>query len=526
MKCDKCGYENEDENVFNKVDNGDNLCETCLRQRCVRCVHCEVYIYREDSYTTYNDYYLCEDCRNEDYSSCNDCGGYVSHEDSCEDENEDTYCPRCIENQGHSEPRNLDKYQSKNYGSIIKSKRTFGIELELLTNINLSDEIDSNFGLKGDGSLDTNGTDFRNTVEIVTPVLMGKKGEEAMLELGETLKLLDVGVNKSCGLHVHLGAKDFLQKDTKLVKIEELEKFKKDNEDDDYTAFYLPSSIYAKFVDKFNTHDLDEIIAKVCSKGFRHSDFESFDDGFFYKDDRITENVIDDNTMVIMKSLDDNIEKLKNLLKFYLIFEPVIMCSQPRSRRDSNSYSAPINNSFSINDVDKIETYDQFDQYWYKTSNKRDIKHRKQDKYSSARYYSFNFHALLCGTNGCDGGFKTLEIRLHSGTKNAKKILYWTYFHQAILDRISQEKITAEDLEKASGLFSVLDKMNLMFRLLNLNNNTETAIKKRIEKFGLNDRPNQEDHSRGIEDDISTIATTGEGDAGSAGVIEDEVLPF
>ena len=502
MKCNRCGEEHEDESVFTEVSNGDMICTYCLDNYYALCNHCDKFNDRDYMYLTYNEELICEDCRDEWYVSCIECDYYVNCNNVSEDSYGDPLCPNCVgSNQSHrSNPQNDDKYESKNFGDIIKSKRTFGIELELLTNDKLSGEIDANFGIKGDGSLDCSGTNFHDEIEIVSPVLRGKKGEQAVLDLCASLKTKDVGVNKSCGLHVHLGAKDFLQMDSKIIAYSELDEFKKKDEDELYTPFFFPAEIYVKFTDKFNTHDLDEIIARMSEGGFRHSTFETYQDGFIYKDDKITEKDVNDKTMVIMKPLDDNIEKLKNLLKFYMIFEPVIMCSQPRSRRDSNSYSAPINNSFCINDIDKIDSYDKFDQYWYKTSDKRRINNRKQDKYSSARYYSFNFHALLCGGNGGYAGFKTLEIRLHSGTKNAKKILYWTAFHQIILDKIAQCKITSEDLEKASGLFSVLDKMNLMFKFLELDDDTELAIKKRIEKFGLNDRRNQEDHIEGVED--------------------------
>ena len=497
MNCDRCEKE-IDEGDLIEVQGGDMVCPDCVSDEFFKCYECEQWCENNDRNETWNGEHIC-DCCCDDYYSCDDCGGQFGlSEDGCyhDDCEEEYLCPSCS-NGASSEPKNSDKYQSRTYGKIIKSKRTFGVELELLTNDNLRGEIDSNFGIKGDASLDTEGTDYEETIEIVSPILKGKKGEDALIEVCDKLRKSDVGVNKSCGLHVHLGAKDFLGLETKVIDIKDVKKFKEEDEFNLYTAFYIPSDVFAKLVAKYDTSDSGRIIAHITQNDFNGCKFVDCEDGFYYADKRIKDRI--DNSVVIMKVLEDNFEKLKNLLKFYLIFEPVIMVSQPKSRRESNSYSAPINNSFNFNDLEQVKNYQQLDEYWYKTSDRDNIRYRKSDKYSSARYFSFNFHALLCGTNGGNAGFNTLEIRLHSGTKNAKKILHWTAFHQAILDRIAQGKITSEHLDRASGLFSTVDKMNCMFKLLDLEEDTANAMKKRIEKFGLSTIPSKEDNENVVE---------------------------
>lgn len=45
-----------------------------------------------------------------------------------------------------------------------------------------------------------------NTNEVVSPILKGKKGMKSLETLCQSLSEIDARVNKSCGLHVHIGA--------------------------------------------------------------------------------------------------------------------------------------------------------------------------------------------------------------------------------------------------------------------------------------------------------------------------------
>ena len=94
---------------------------------------------------------------------------------------------------------------------IIKSKRTFGVELECLCESRDKYKmglmlVPKAWGLKGDGSIRGS-----NTREIITCPMYGKGGEE-MLTFGcDTLRSMDYLTNTSCGSHCHIGIPEALK---------------------------------------------------------------------------------------------------------------------------------------------------------------------------------------------------------------------------------------------------------------------------------------------------------------------------
>ncbi len=94
---------------------------------------------------------------------------------------------------------------------IIKSKRTFGVELECMNEVHDSFKLGlmltpTEWGLKSDGSIRGN-----YTREIITCPLYGKGGEE-MLTFGcDALRGAGFDVNTSCGSHCHIGIPEVLK---------------------------------------------------------------------------------------------------------------------------------------------------------------------------------------------------------------------------------------------------------------------------------------------------------------------------
>ncbi len=96
--------------------------------------------------------------------------------------------------------------------SIIKSERTFGVEIELgapnedtlhsLRDVNLS-----GWHTQHDGSIEC-----EYPVELVSPILKGEKGEKSVLALTDTMQKMKMSAShKSCGMHVHVGGEEFLE---------------------------------------------------------------------------------------------------------------------------------------------------------------------------------------------------------------------------------------------------------------------------------------------------------------------------
>lgn len=97
---------------------------------------------------------------------------------------------------------------------------TFGVEIECVNapRINLLNAVESNgVGIAFEGYNHTDRKDRfklvtdasltgRNPIECVSPVLKGKQGESQLKKVCDALAQVGATANKSCGLHVHIGA--------------------------------------------------------------------------------------------------------------------------------------------------------------------------------------------------------------------------------------------------------------------------------------------------------------------------------
>lgn len=180
-----------------------------------------------------------------------------------------------------------------------------------------------------------------------------------------------------------------------------------------------------------------------------------------------------------IKSDENNPEKLKMLFLFYYIFDDVLLSFMPKSRRD-NHYCMKLSKAYPDEDmyekVLKCKTLSQFDELWYKDSDKRKIKDRKKNKYDNTRYAGVNFHSLLSNNH--------IEIRFHSGTTDKTKILYWIQLNCRILDRIIAGKITLSQITNLN-LSKMSDKTKLFFNLIKVSKEIEAFYIERQCKFVL-----------------------------------------
>ena len=159
------------------------------------------------------------------------------------------------------------------------------------------------------------------------------------------------------------------------------------------------------------------------------------------------------------KTLQKDLAKLKILMAFYLYFEDVILSFLPYSRRENN-YCLPLSRNYNVNDILKCKTVDALEKIWYKESSKTRIAQKKKDKYEQTRYSGVNFHSLLANNH--------IEIRFHSGTLSASKIIYWIMFNCTIIDMIENGKITLKDFSKTKLYRDLRTKAIDMFELLGL----------------------------------------------------------
>lgn len=181
------------------------------------------------------------------------------------------------------------------------------------------------------------------------------------------------------------------------------------------------------------------------------------------------------------------IANLKNLFAFYIAIEDIILSFLPLSRR-GNRYCQYLKDTYSINDVRACNSLDEIEKLWYKTRSKNFIDSAKSDKYHSSRYSGINFHSVLAN--------KHLEIRYHSGTINARKILEWVNLHAVIVDSISSIPIRWETIEGIKSEIDLTTKTNMFFKLLKLSSKSEKYFRDRQVKFSdrISDEENIEEN--------------------------------
>lgn len=141
---------------------------------------------------------------------------------------------------------------------------------------------------------------------------------------------------------------------------------------------------------------------------------------------------------------------LKQLWQFYVAFDDVMLSFLPKSRR-TNSFCRSMKDTAKYNHIGNAKTQRDIEVLWYKTSNVSYLNQNKSHQKHGSRYHGVNIHILLAE--------KHLEIRFHSGTINATKMLEWTAMHQRICDMAaSNTLITSEamldlDLERKTKMF-------------------------------------------------------------------------
>lgn len=160
------------------------------------------------------------------------------------------------------------------------------------------------------------------------------------------------------------------------------------------------------------------------------------------------------------------------LWTFYLVFEDVFLSFLPPSRR-RNQYCTLIKSQFHAKEIQTCRTLVELEKLWYRTANRNDIKNRKGNKYDSSRYVGINLHSLFSNNH--------LEVRYHSGTLNAGKILEWVNLHQTVLDKAADGRLWG--MPEVQSLPALADKTALFFKVLELPDRAEKYFRDRQAMF-------------------------------------------
>lgn len=177
--------------------------------------------------------------------------------------------------------------------------------------------------------------------------------------------------------------------------------------------------------------------------------------------------------------------QLLQLWRTYIVFEDVIMSFLPFSRR-RNDYCRPMSEAFKVNDLDIIESLAEAERFWYKERTYPEIQAAKGTHYHSSRYFGANFHSLLA-----HGHF---EIRFHSGTLNANKILQWANLHALIMDSAAEGKMDVDFFREAQATYRISEKTDLLFEKIGLAQNSRQYYRSRQNKF--HDKKNEDEETK------------------------------
>lgn len=189
-----------------------------------------------------------------------------------------------------------------------------------------------------------------------------------------------------------------------------------------------------------------------------------------------------DGDGIIPLRREDHPGALKDLWKAHIIFEDVIFSFLPFSRR-LNRFCRPMRDYFKVSEIELIQTMFDAEKLWYKQQDAEHIRSEKQQHHHASRYFGVNLHSLFANNH--------LELRHHSATLNAKKVLQWANLHALIMDAAQQGQFTQEFLANAQATTGIKDKTIMLFDAIKLGKQQRQYFYQRQAKFS--DKVQQED---------------------------------
>lgn len=165
---------------------------------------------------------------------------------------------------------------------------------------------------------------------------------------------------------------------------------------------------------------------------------------------------------------------LMQLWRTHLIFENVMISFLPFSRR-RNEYCRPLSEAFKLSELELVESLIEAEKMWYKEITPRNIARAKGSHYHPSRYFGLNLNPLFSQRH--------LEIRLHNGTLNERKILEWANLNALMVDAAVAGEFTDDFLDEALATSNVRDKTNMLFKNIGLAESSRKYFYDRQHKF-------------------------------------------
>ena len=369
---------------------------------------------------------------------------------------------------------------------IVTSSRKFGIELETLVPSMVADmpkecllgSASRYFERQSDGSISGPGYG----VEWVSIPMA--RSNTAIRNACEALRSNGVSVNRSCGFHVHLDAEGFRNTEPGTKQGEEVAKL--------FHLIQIPGLDIRDTCDAVNSYGM-----RYMTSGFSAERKElNGEEYLILQGNSVTprriralklnhENAVylrhlETEATTVPHSVNQGFKNLKTLMLLYHIADPLLRALQPQSRRQNN-FCVSFSSLYSIDAIQKCESYEDIEALWYSEKDRRAVENRKNGgKYDSSRYAGINLHNLFRNDS-------TIEIRYHSATLNAEKILRWVQLHQAILDSVVSGKVrfsnNRRDLAGYAGQTNPYILLDMIAGMIGLSENSKRYFIERLNKF-------------------------------------------
>ena len=440
-------------------------------------------------------------------------------------------------------------FESDEKGQFITSDRTFGVEFE----INFQNDRDALAGAIGEGyHLDHDGS-VRRGVEVVSPVLRGKAGEDQVLKTCETITKHGGDTDDSCGLHIHLGAKDFFN--GKEAAVIPLAKALTQCKEKGYKAshyYIMHESAIESLLESTSGERLNLAHALIDKQAFDVFRVAEFIEALNSKSLQVLNVMFSGLPNSRAQNFHLVIARRKNGPRS----KPTLKVVNLQTEKEIQGYRGKPVSFLSVNNYALItpevsrkllavrvpaETQDIYVSRLKRVAafvvafddviasmlplERRDNDYAKRldQKISIEDLMECNslidiFKAYMhIGPNGTMGqarresrhssrycGFNlhallkhgTIEIRYHAGTIAAHKVLHWIVLWQAILDLAKDTdnpRCKLDNLLRASMIVNLAQKTDLFFKKLKLPPDTENYFRARINEFKDDDRAIFED---------------------------------
>ena len=206
MLCEHCGrnYLRSDEHIRTGLDGAGEYCHNCWDSLWFTCTDCgDVYSHNRGHTLPHNDERVCDDCFEVEYCECSSCQCAVPNDEYLGWEG-DPYCEECY---GRADTWKTQPWTPSDTLTFdrVGSQRSFGVELE-------TSRCDGWRGLHGNtrwGCVYECSTPGR---EFISPILQGDQGFDDIEDICACADERGWEVDSSCGLHVHIDARDLSSK--------------------------------------------------------------------------------------------------------------------------------------------------------------------------------------------------------------------------------------------------------------------------------------------------------------------------